>query len=280
MSGTKKKSDGVVPSDDELVAFLWDRVMSKASCGTLMDGQWNPLLSFDHAMMMTEPLREAEAHEFPLFLTFADDGGMYYRATVHHQYDFTAIASCVDEKSPCRVVCMAVYEALNRLDDKGKWDDKPRFWQMWQKPETPKVGVGVVLRKMIEFPSFGNMPEIKQEKILLGLRKGAHGAGQWSLPGGHMELGEDFFDTCKREVLEETGITITGVKPLCFVNNIFEDEGLHYVTLFFDAEWDESQKPKDMEPDKTERWEWSDMAALPDSLFPALKEAIEVIRRA
>ena len=148
-------------------------------------------------------------------------------------------------------------------------DTENKFWQMKNKPETPKVGVGVVLRK-IEFPY--------RELVLLGLRKGAHGAGQWSLPGGHMELGESFLDVCKREVLEETGITITGITPLRFENNIFEEDGLHYVTLFFEADWDMKQTPKNIEPDKTEEWKWFGLDSIPCTLFPPLKQAIAWVK--
>ena len=46
----------------------------------------------------------------------------------------------------------------------------------------PKVGVGVFVFR-------GN-------KLLLGKRKGSHGAGEWSLPGGHLDPGEDLIDCC------------------------------------------------------------------------------------
>jgi 8-oxo-dGTP diphosphatase len=134
--------------------------------------------------------------------------------------------------------------------------ERTRFWKMAYKPDTPKVGVGVLI--------------VKGDKILLGLRKGAHGAGQWSLPGGHMELGESFSDVCAREVREETGIIIQGVKKMTFTNDLFEEDGLHYVTLFFEAKWNGKQNPKNLEPDKTEEWKWFDLWALPENLFPPL----------
>ena len=33
-------------------------------------------------------------------------------------------------------------------------------------------------------------------------------AGEWDLPGGHIQLGEDFEDGMRREVKEETGLSI------------------------------------------------------------------------
>ena len=59
----------------------------------------------------------------------------------------------------------------------------------------PSVGVGVFVYNM-------------DGKILLGKRKGAHGAGEWSLPGGHLEFNESFERCCEREVMEETGICL------------------------------------------------------------------------
>ena len=118
-----------------------------------------------------------------------------------------------------------------------------KFSAMVTKSLTPKVGVGVILRN----------PE---GKILLLLRKNSHGARLWSLPGGHMELGETFLNTCKREVLEETEVTIIGIRHICFANHIFEDEKLHYVTLFFEAVWDMTQNIINAEPDKCECFRW------------------------
>jgi 8-oxo-dGTP diphosphatase len=135
------------------------------------------------------------------------------------------------------------------------------FGAMSKKPLTPKIGVGVVLYKA-------------DGSILLGKRTGSHGAGQWSLPGGHMELGETFFQTCCREVMEETGILIRGVTRAWFVNSIFERERLHYVTLFFVAAWDEKQEPRVMEPTMSE-WRWFKQDALPPDMWEPLKRVID-----
>lgn len=41
---------------------------------------------------------------------------------------------------------------------------------------SPRIGVGVLI--------------FRDGKLLLGKRRGSHGAGDWSAPGGHLEFGK------------------------------------------------------------------------------------------
>ena len=116
----------------------------------------------------------------------------------------------------------------------------------------PKVGVGVCI--------------IKDGKVLCGKRKNAHGEGSWSFPGGHLELNESIEDCAKREVAEETGITIKNLRFGPFTNDIFENEKKHYVTLFVIADYDSGQ-PTPMEPERCEKWDWFAWEDMPRPLF-------------
>ena len=105
----------------------------------------------------------------------------------------------------------------------------------------PLVGIAVIV--------------IKDNRVLLGKRKNAHGSGTWAFPGGHLEFNESIEACAKREVLEETGIQIKNLRYGPYTNDIFTDEDKHYVTLFVMADHD-SGTPMVKEPHKCEKWGW------------------------
>lgn len=125
----------------------------------------------------------------------------------------------------------------------------------------PKVGVGIAV--------------MKEGKILLGRRKGAHGSGAWSFAGGHLEYGEDVEACAKRELEEETGLKAVSLRLGPWVNDVIE-EGKHYITLFVFVDQFEGT-PELKEPEKCEGWQWFDLHALPTPLFPPVSSLIKKI---
>lgn len=116
----------------------------------------------------------------------------------------------------------------------------------------PKVGLGVCI--------------IKNNKVLLGKRKGAHGSGCWCFPGGHLEFKESWEECAKKETFEETSLKIKNIKFITATNDIFELENKHYITIYMLAKYD-SGILRLMEPEFCEKWEWFDLNKLPQPLF-------------
>ncbi|HEX2525242.1 MAG TPA: NUDIX hydrolase [Geminicoccus sp.] len=95
-------------------------------------------------------------------------------------------------------------------------------------PPHPIVGVGVVVRR--------------DDKFLLIRRIKPPRVGQWSLPGGRQHLGETVEEAARREVLEESGLTLSSCRLLTVVDLIERDPGervvWHYTLIDFVAEAD------------------------------------------
>ncbi|ORY98586.1 NUDIX hydrolase domain-like protein [Syncephalastrum racemosum] len=107
--------------------------------------------------------------------------------------------------------------------------------------------------------------ESNEEQILIGQRKGSHGAGAWQLPGGHLELNESFEDCAQREVLEETNLEVKNVRFVTATNDIMEADKKHYVTIFMRAEAVDPAQVRVMEPEKLQgEWQWVALKDLPN----------------
>lgn len=129
--------------------------------------------------------------------------------------------------------------------------------------ERPKIGIAVLV--------------FKEGKVLLGRRSGSSpGSGMYAAPGGHLEQGESFIDCVRREIAEETGLAIEGMRLLC-ATNVRCFPPAHYVLLSVAADW-KSGEPQNCEPDRCEGWEWHDLQELPSPLTPATQSGIEAFR--
>ncbi len=117
-----------------------------------------------------------------------------------------------------------------------------------------RVGVGAIV--------------IKDNKVLCLDRINAHGAGTWSVPGGHLEFGETPHECAYREVLEETGVVIKNIRSAIWTNDFFPVEQKHYITLWMLAQW-QSGNPAVMEPHKCTQVRWTVWEDFPQPWFPS-----------
>ena len=88
-------------------------------------------------------------------------------------------------------------------------------------PDRPFVGVGGVV--------------VQGERVLLVRRGKPPRQGEWSIPGGMLELGEKLRDGVSREIEEETGMTVTPLEVLDVFDSITSDADgktqYHYVLV-------------------------------------------------
>lgn len=125
--------------------------------------------------------------------------------------------------------------------------------------QKPKVGVGIMI--------------LKDGKVLLGKRKGSHGEGEYSFPGGHLEYMESFEDCARREIKEECGIEIKNIR-FQFLANVIKYAPKHYAHVGLLADW-QAGEPKVLEPEKCESWGWYSLEALPEPMFEMCKLATD-----
>jgi len=90
-------------------------------------------------------------------------------------------------------------------------------------PERPIIGVGAVI--------------VAGDRALLVRRATEPLKGEWSVPGGVLELGEKLRDGAAREALEETGLQVEVGEVLDVFDSIFTDADgrtqYHYVLIDF-----------------------------------------------
>ncbi len=96
--------------------------------------------------------------------------------------------------------------------------------------QKPSIGVGAVVLR--------TSPE--GVEVLLIRRGKAPRAGEWSIPGGRQEWGETVREAAVREIMEETGVTVTGLRLVDVVDGIYRVDGAvtgHWTLVDFRADW-------------------------------------------
>ena len=103
-------------------------------------------------------------------------------------------------------------------------------------PARPIVGVGaVILVSPEDAPRLGWATPLSEPGVVLVKRRFEPLAGQWSLPGGAIEVGETLEAGLAREIREETGLTVDVGSIVEVFDRIFRDEAsrvkYHFVLI-------------------------------------------------
>ncbi len=133
-------------------------------------------------------------------------------------------------------------------------------------PSRPFVGIGVVV--------------IKDDHVLLCRRGKPPGVGSWTLPGGAQDLGETCEAAARRELAEETGLTVGDLHFCAHVDTIRRDDNgrirFHYTILDFAARWVEGEPIAGSDVSEVQ---WASMDALePYDLWREAHRIIAIAR--
>lgn len=96
--------------------------------------------------------------------------------------------------------------------------------------------VRTLLQLMLQRPLVATsvIPLLPDGRIVLIKR---HDTGRWGIPGGLIDWGEDVQTAARRELLEETGLTLTAVNRLIGVySNTQRDQRFHSVCVALEAQ--------------------------------------------
>src|SRR5512138_371420 len=87
--------------------------------------------------------------------------------------------------------------------------------------QKPQVGTAIIITR--------------DDKVLLMKRKGPHGHGTWSTPGGHLDFGETPEQGAAREAKEEMGLDVVDIRFRAVTNDMFQETGKHYITIWMEG---------------------------------------------
>jgi ADP-ribose pyrophosphatase YjhB (NUDIX family) len=134
-------------------------------------------------------------------------------------------------------------------------------------PARPIVGIGIVV--------------IKDDNVLLCRRGKPPNLGTWTLPGGAQEVGESCEAAARRELAEETGLTVGQLHFAAYVDTIRRDDDgrvrFHYTILDFAGRWEAGEPIAGSDVSEVT---WAPLDALqPYDLWSEAHRVIEIARR-
>ncbi|HWA19272.1 MAG TPA: NUDIX domain-containing protein [Devosia sp.] len=103
----------------------------------------------------------------------------------------------------------------------------------------------------MSLPFAASVALLRQPEILLIQRNREPSAGLWTLPGGRLEKGETAEDAAARELKEELGLTVYGLRP---VRTLLLGRNKSFPLAVFATEGFEGEIVPD--PAEVRAWRW------------------------
>ncbi len=125
--------------------------------------------------------------------------------------------------------------------------------------QKPQVGTAIIINR--------------DNKVLLMKRKGPHGHGTWSTPGGHLDFGETPEQGAAREAKEEVGLDVVDIRFRALTNDVFDATGKHYVTIWMDGK--STGEPSIVAEEEVVEIGWFAWDSLPSPLFLPLENLLK-----
>ena len=130
----------------------------------------------------------------------------------------------------------------------------------------------VTNRHQIPITVFTILVNEMDEVLLMRRANTGFGDGQYSLPGGHLEKGEQVRYTAMREVLEETGIILHNVKIMGVIHSDVDREYLHFIAFATPEDWE--GEARNTEPDQCDDLKWCPWGDWPENTLPCIRMAL------
>lgn len=127
------------------------------------------------------------------------------------------------------------------------------------------------------FISAAHLFLVREDQVLL-LRRFNTGYedGDFSVPAGHFDGGEQVIDAAVREAWEEVGVTILpdDLAVVGVMHRLSNDERIDFFVTC--TQW--AGEPRNLEPEKCDELRWADLDYLPANVIPYVRRAIDNFR--
>jgi len=127
------------------------------------------------------------------------------------------------------------------------------------------------------FPVTVHLFFLRNDQVLLSRRYNTgYEDGKYSVPAGHVELGESLLQTARREAWEETGVRLLP-QDIQWVHVMQRKEEEARVDFFAIVDtW--QGEIRNMEPDKCDDLRWCSFDELPENTIPYVRQALKHYR--